>query len=102
MCDAWRTGPGILQVQTPERKALWGAMKPRMDGAQPDTSNLLDPDNDPDDDNGQDAVERRRAVEHADRKLRLSEAWKTPGRDPRAAATAIEAARRAVTHESGR
>jgi hypothetical protein len=47
--------------------------KPFRDAPQPDTSNL-DPDND--DDNGQDAVERRRSREHDARKVRLAEAWR--------------------------
>ena len=50
-----------------------------------------------------DAVERRRSAEHADRKLRLSEAWKTPtGTGNPNRATEIETARRAVTHEGRR
>jgi hypothetical protein len=50
-----------------------------------------------------DAVERRRSAEHADRKLRLSEAWRTPtGTGNPNRANAVEAARRDVTHEDGR
>jgi hypothetical protein len=73
MNDAWRTPvrDNWLQPQTPERQRLWAAMRAagaRMEAPQPDTSNFPDPD----------AVERRRSAEHADRKLRLSEAWRTP------------------------
>jgi hypothetical protein len=66
------------------------------DGPQPDVSILFrgdpdDPDDDPDNGNGADAVERRRAREHADRKVRLSEAWRTPtGTGNPNRATAIE------------
>jgi hypothetical protein len=108
-CSAWKTPvrDSYMQPQTPERQRLWGAMREagaKVDAPQPDTGNLPDPrmqshfrSTDPD------AVERRRSAEHADRKLRLSEAWKTPtGTGNPNRATEIEAARRAVTHESGR
>jgi hypothetical protein len=108
--NAWKTPPstlsvpdnaGYLQPQTPQRQALWNAM--RAAGAKVDGSNgdPDDPDDDPDD--MQDRIERRRAAEHADRKVRLSEAWRTStGTGNPNRANAVEASRRAVTHESGR
>jgi hypothetical protein len=57
-----------------------------IDAAQPDTSNLPDPDDE--NGNGQDAVERRRSREHDARKVRLAEAWR--GTTNPISATAIE------------
>jgi hypothetical protein len=99
MNDAWRTvrdNPGFLQPQTPERQRLWNAM--RAAGAKVDgNGDPDDPDDDADDNgNGQDAVERRRAREHADRKRSLAEAW----RGPAAAANQVEQNRRTYTYEN--
>ena len=69
-----------------------------MLGGQPDTSDLPPPahldDPDDDDDNGsQDAVERRRAAEHDARKIRLAEAWRSPGVTDPNSANQVEAQR---------